>query len=83
VPDGFVYALWLSLEALASWWWPHITDTRYQIDARVGGSYEIVSAAAGIGVPGERVSLEAWNEIGMTWNWMNERLPLPTPCDFE
>jgi uncharacterized protein YndB with AHSA1/START domain len=69
---GAAYDLWLSAESLASWWWPHITDTRYQIDARVGGSYEIVSAAAGIGVRGEILSLEAGTEIGMTWNWMND-----------
>lgn len=69
---GTAYELWLSAESLALWWWPHITDTRYRVDARVGGSYEIVSDAAGIGVRGELLSLEAGKEIGMTWNWMND-----------
>jgi uncharacterized protein YndB with AHSA1/START domain len=68
---GTAYDLWLSAESLASWWWPHITDASHLIDPRVGGSYEIVSAAAGIGVRGEFLSLDAGREIGMTWNWMN------------
>jgi uncharacterized protein YndB with AHSA1/START domain len=69
---GTAYDLWLSAKSLASWWWwPHITDASYLIDPRVGGSYEIVSAAAGIGVRGEFLSLDAGREIGMTWNWMD------------
>ena len=69
---GAAYDLWLSAESLASWWWPHISDTRYLIDARLGGGYEISSTGAGIGVRGEILSLEAGEEIGMTWNWMND-----------
>ena len=53
-----VYAAWTSADKVARWWWPHIPDTRYEIDARAGGGYHIESEAAGIGVEGEFLSLD-------------------------
>ena len=50
-----VFEAWLTPEALATWWWPHIPDTTYAMEARPGGSYAIRSEAAGIGVEGERL----------------------------
>jgi uncharacterized protein YndB with AHSA1/START domain len=41
-PDE-VYAAWTSADGLARWWWPHLPDTTYEVDARVGGTYEIRS----------------------------------------
>ncbi len=67
-----VYAAWTSAAGLAAWWWPQIPDTTYVVDARVGGSYDIRSQAAGIGVRGEFVRLDEPHEIGMTWHWMND-----------
>jgi uncharacterized protein YndB with AHSA1/START domain len=56
-PPERVYAAWMSAENLAQWWWPHIPDTVYEIDARVGGKYEIRSDAVGIGAQGEYLEL--------------------------
>lgn len=67
-----VYAAWTSPDRLARWWWPHIRDTTYRVDARPGGTYEIRSAAAGIGVRGEFLELQARRGIRMTWRWMND-----------
>ena len=70
-PDR-VYAAWTSADGLARWWWPHIRDTTYEVDARVGGSYDIRSEAAGIGVRGEFLELDEARLIRMTWNWMDD-----------
>ena len=65
-----VYAAWTSAAGLASWWWPHLPDTTYDVDARVGGGYVIRSASAGIGVRGTYLALDEPNEIGMTFEWL-------------
>ena len=67
-----VYAAWASANGLSRWWWPHIPDTTYNVDARVGGRYEIRSAAAGIGVRGEFLELDLPHSMRITWNWMND-----------
>ena len=67
-----VYAAWTSADGLALWWWPHIPDTIYEVDARVGGRYEIRSHAAGIGARGKFLELNVPHLIRMTWNWMND-----------
>ena len=43
-----VYRAWTDVDQLARWWWPHIPDTRYELDPREGGSYLIQTEAAGI-----------------------------------
>lgn len=70
-PDG-VYAAFTSADALARWWWPHIADTTYEVDARVGGRYEIRSGAAGIGVRGAFLELDEPRLIRMSWSWMDD-----------
>ena len=66
-----VYGAWTSAEELAHWWWPQIPDTTYHVDARADGSYEIRSEAAGIGVRGEFLELDAPRLIRLTWNWLD------------
>ncbi len=66
------YAAFTSADALARWWWPHIPDTTYAVDARVGGSYEIRSDVAGIGVRGEFRGLDRPDQIAMSWIWLND-----------
>jgi uncharacterized protein YndB with AHSA1/START domain len=63
---------WLTADELAAWWWPHIRDTTYTIDARPGGSYAIRSAAAGIGVEGEVVSIDRPRALRLTWRWLDD-----------
>ena len=72
VSPGRVYNGWLSAEALATWWWPHIPDTTYAMDARPGASYKIRSDAAGIGVEGEVVLIDLPRELRLTWRWLDE-----------
>ena len=67
-----VYAAWVTSDRLARWWWPHIPDTLYEVDARRGGRYEIRSDVAGIGARGEFLELDEPRLIRMTWNWMND-----------
>lgn len=70
-PD-LVYRSWIEPGELAAWWWPHIADTEYHIDAREGGSYRIEAGSVGIGVEGEYVRLVPPSEIVMTWRWVSE-----------
>ena len=67
-----VYAAWVSADGLSHWWWPHIPDTIYDVDARIGGRYKIRSEAAGIGVRGEFLELDPPKLIRLTWNWMDD-----------
>lgn len=46
-PPPDVYAAWLDPARLATWWWPDLGDTTYEIDAREGGRFRIWSEAAG------------------------------------
>ncbi len=66
------FAAFTSADALARWWWPHIGDTTYAVDPRVGGTYDIRSQVAGIGVRGEFLELDPPRLIRMTWKWVDD-----------
>jgi uncharacterized protein YndB with AHSA1/START domain len=70
-----VFDAFTSAEALARWWWPHIRDTTYAIEPRVGGRYEIRSGEAGIGVRGAIVALDRPQLIEVTWEWLDDHAP--------
>ena len=72
-----VWPLWTSAAGLAQWWWPHLPDTTYDVDARPGGRYLIDSPTAGIGVQGELVSLDEPQELVLTWQWRHAGTPGP------
>jgi len=76
-PPDRVYAAWASATGLARWWWPHIPDTTYEVDARAGGTYEIRSEAAGIGVRGEYREVDEPRLIRMTWTWLDDGVSEP------
>jgi uncharacterized protein YndB with AHSA1/START domain len=79
-----VFAAWTSADGLARWWWPHIADTTYRFEARAGGSYEIRSAAAGIGVKGEVREIDAPHRLRFTWRWLNDGVAeAEEPVDVE
>jgi uncharacterized protein YndB with AHSA1/START domain len=67
-----VYAAWTSAAGLGSWWWTHLPDTTYEVDARVGGTYEIRSTSAGIGAQGKFLELDPPFVIRMTWIWLTD-----------
>jgi len=67
-----VFAAWTSAEGLATWWWPHLLDTTYEVDSVVGGRYEIRAEFAGFGACGQFLELDEPNRIRMTWSWMND-----------
>ncbi|MGB3184546.1 MAG: SRPBCC domain-containing protein [Ornithinimicrobium sp.] len=66
------YAAWTDAELLATWWWPHLPDTSYQVDARVGGNYTIYSATASIGVQGEFLVMDPPTLLRFTWVWLTD-----------
>jgi uncharacterized protein YndB with AHSA1/START domain len=68
-PPARVYAAWVDPEMLATWWWPQLADTTYDLDARVGGSYRIRSELAGMGVHGTFVALDEPHRLELTWVW--------------
>ncbi|CAN5818423.1 SRPBCC domain-containing protein [soil metagenome] len=69
------YDAWTDAELLATWWWPHLLDTTYQVDARVGGSFRIESGAASLGVQGEFLAVEPPTLLRFTWVWLTEGEP--------
>lgn len=64
-----VYAAWTDAARLATWWWPQLPDTTYDVDAVVGGAYRIRSEAAGMGVHGRFVALAPPYRLELSWVW--------------
>jgi uncharacterized protein YndB with AHSA1/START domain len=67
-----VWNAWTTEAGLASWWWHTWPDTRYRIDAQVGGSYRIEAADHGIGVRGEYLELRPYERLMFTWIWIED-----------
>lgn len=65
------YDAWVDPDVLATWWWPHLADTTYAVDARPGGVLAIDSPTAGIGVRGEFLEVEPGALLRFTWRWMS------------
>lgn len=72
-PPERAYAAWIEPEQLATWWWPHLPDTTYEVDARPGGSYRIDSPTAGIRVEGTFTEVEPARRLVYTWLWSSGR----------
>ncbi|MGC4108859.1 MAG: SRPBCC domain-containing protein [Nocardioides sp.] len=68
-PPGEVFDAWTDVAQLAAWWWPQLAGTTYALDARVGGSYEIVSPAIGATVRGDYTEVDRPHRLAFTWNW--------------
>ncbi|GMA32963.1 SRPBCC family protein [Litorihabitans aurantiacus] len=56
-------------EGLRPWWWSHWADVELDIPSRVGGSYRISVASAGIDLSGEIVSCTPREHLALTWTW--------------
>lgn len=70
VPAGrdAVRSAFLDVDVLARWWWPQWPDTTYALDPRPGGRYRIRTAAVGVGVHGEILTLGDGAAV-LTWVW--------------
>jgi uncharacterized protein YndB with AHSA1/START domain len=69
LPPDAVFGAWTHAERLAAWWWPHLPDTEYAVDAHAGGRYRIWTETAGIGTHGEYSVVEPPRRLEFTWNW--------------
>ena len=68
-PPERVFDAWVDPAQLAAWWWPQLTDTSYDVDARVGGRYRIEAAEAGLVVEGEYVEVDRPHRLAFSWVW--------------
>lgn len=73
-----VWRAWTTAEGLATWWWSHLPGTTYAVDLRVGGDYRIDATAAGFGVAGTFVEVDAPGRLVMSWTWLDDGVPGPT-----
>ena len=67
-----VWQHWVDAELLAIWWWPMFDDTRYEIDAQVGGVYRIHTVTGGIAVSGEFTEVVDGKRLEFSWHWSGE-----------
>jgi len=67
-----LWRAWTTEDGLAGWWWHTWPDTRYQVDARVGGSYRIDAADHGIGVRGEFLEVTPPHRLVFSWIWVDD-----------
>jgi uncharacterized protein YndB with AHSA1/START domain len=58
---------------LARWWWPERFATTYEVDARPGGAFHIVSTGLpegqNMGIRGAYLEVDAPRRLAMTWTW--------------
>lgn len=71
VPEK-VWAAWTTPEGLARWWWPHWSDTAYQVEPRVGARWSARSAEGQTGVEGEVLAAEEPLLLELSWRWDGE-----------
>ena len=64
-----VWSAWTTPEGLAAWWWRHLPDTAYVVDARRGGQYRISSVQAGFSVRGTFQRVDEPRELVFSWVW--------------
>ena len=69
-PAQRVWVAWTTSAGLAAWWWPHLPDTVYAVDARRGGQFRISSVQAGIGVRGTFERVDEPRELVFSWAWL-------------
>lgn len=60
---------WTTEPGLATWWWHTWPDTRYRVNAWVGGEYRIEAADHGFGVRGTFEVVEAPSRLVFSWVW--------------
>ena len=60
---------WTTEPGLATWWWHTWPDTRYRVNAWVGGEYRIEAADHGFGVRGTFEAVEAPSRLVFSWVW--------------
>ena len=80
-PPERVFDAWVDPAQLAAWWWPQLTDTTYDVDARVGGHYRIVAAEAGLTVEGEYTEVDRPHRLAFTWVWEGGSFEDPDAVD--
>ncbi|MFN8120160.1 MAG: SRPBCC domain-containing protein [Micropruina glycogenica] len=64
-----LWLAWTTEPGLATWWWHTWPDTRYRVNARVGGEYRIEAADHGFGVRGTFEVVEAPSRLVFSWVW--------------
>lgn len=66
---------WTTEPGLATWWWHTWPDTRYRVNAWVGGEYRIEAADHGFGVRGTFEAVEAPSRLVFSWVWSGTNWP--------
>lgn len=78
-----VWQAWTTEPGLATWWWHTWPDTRYRVNAVVGGDYRIEAAEHGIGVRGTYRVVEPPQRLAFSWIWydLTDSGPSEQPAD--
>ncbi len=62
-------------EQLATWWWPQLAGTTYDVDARPGGRFRIHGPGIGATVTGVYSEVDPPRRLAFTWVWEDEGEP--------
>jgi uncharacterized protein YndB with AHSA1/START domain len=73
-PDQ-VFAAWVEADRLATWWWPQLAGTTYDVDARPGGAYRIQGPAIGATVSGVYTEVDPPRRLVFSWVWQDDGEP--------
>lgn len=77
-----VWRAWTDAAELARWYWPASFETSCDVDLRVGGSFRIASARAGMAVSGEFAAVEPPALLVHTWRWDGEETETLVTVEF-
>lgn len=77
-----VWQHWVDPELLAEWWWPMFDDTRYEVDAQIGGIYRMHTVSGGMAVAGEFTEVIDGRRLEYSWHWSGESGESSVSVDF-
>jgi uncharacterized protein YndB with AHSA1/START domain len=70
-----VFGAWTDAAQLATWWWPQLPRTTYDVDARPGGRFRIDGPAIRAAVSGVFLEVDPPRRLVFTWNWEDDSGP--------
>ncbi|RWZ52007.1 SRPBCC domain-containing protein [Labedella phragmitis] len=71
-PVDSVWQAFTDLDAFSDWFWPRRLEPRYDLEARVGGTWRVESSVASMAVGGDFSIVSPRELLVFSWRWHGE-----------